>query len=73
MMKTSELKDYSIEALENKLTDNETEMANLRFQKALQQLEKPTRIRELRREIAQIKTRLRETELGIIENKGQEA
>ena len=73
MMKTSELKDYSIEALENKLTDNETEMANLRFQKALQQLERPTRIRELRREIAQIKTRLRETELGIIENKGQEA
>ena len=73
MMKTSELKDYSIEALGNKLADNETEMANLRFQKALQQLEKPTRIRELRREIAQIKTRLRELELGIIENKGPEA
>lgn len=71
-MKTSELKDYSIEALQNKLTDNETEMANLRFQKALQQLEKPTRLRELRREIAQIKTVLRELELGLRENKGQE-
>lgn len=72
-MKTSEIKDYSLEALQNKLTDNETEMANLRFQKALQQLEKPTRLRELRREIAQIKTVLREMELGLRENKGQEA
>jgi large subunit ribosomal protein L29 len=73
MMKTSELNDYSIEALQNKLADNETEMANLRFQKALQQLEKPTRLRELRREIAQIKTVLRELELGIRENKEQQA
>ena len=72
-MKTSELKDYSIEALQNKLTDNETEMANLRFQKALQQLEKPTRVRELRREIAQIKTVIHEMELGLREDKGQEA
>ncbi|MCF7809076.1 MAG: 50S ribosomal protein L29 [Candidatus Marinimicrobia bacterium] len=72
-MKTSELKDYSIEALQNKLTDNETEMANLRFQKALQQLEKPTRLRELRREIAQIKTVLRELELGLRKDKEQKA
>ncbi len=72
-MKKSELKDYSLEALKNKLADNETEMANLRFQKALQQLEKPTRVRELRREIAQINTVLREIELGIREDKGQEA
>jgi large subunit ribosomal protein L29 len=71
-MKTSEFKDYTIEALQNKLSDNETEMANLRFQKALQQLEKPTRLRELRREIAQIKTILRENELGIRKSKGQE-
>lgn len=71
-MKTSEFKDYTIEALQNKLSDNETEMANLRFQKALQQLEKPTRLRELRREIAQIKTVLRENELGIRKSKGQE-
>ena len=70
-MKTSELKDFSLEALQNRLADNETEMANLRFQKALQQLEKPTRIRELRREIAQIKTVIKEMEMGIRENKGQ--
>jgi len=71
-MKTSELKDFTVEALQNKLSDNETEMANLRFQKALQQLEKPTRVKELRREIAQIHTVLKEIELGIRENKGQE-
>ena len=71
-MKTAEFKDISLEALKNKLADNETEMANLRFQKALQQLEKPTRLRELRREIAQINTILREIELGIREDKGQE-
>ena len=72
-MKTSEIKDFSLEALQNKLADNETEMANLRFQKALQQLEKPTRVRELRREIAQIKTVIHEMELGLREDKGQEA
>jgi large subunit ribosomal protein L29 len=71
-MKTSDLKDFTLEALQNKLADSETEMANLKFQKALQQLEKPTRVRELRREIAQIKTVLKEFELGIRENKGQD-
>ena len=71
-MKTSEIKDYTAEALQNKLADNQVEMANLRFQKALQQLEKPTRVRELRREIAQIKTVLKEMDLGLRENKGME-
>jgi len=71
-MKTSEIKDFTLEALQNRLADNETEIANLRFQKALQQLEKPTRIRELRREIAQIKTVLKEMEMGIREKKGSE-
>jgi large subunit ribosomal protein L29 len=69
-MKSVELKELSIEALQNKLADNETEMANLRFQKVLQQLEKPTRLRELRREIAQIKTVLNEVKLGIRKDKG---
>ena len=37
---------------------------NLRFQKALQQLEHPQQIRIVKREIAQIKTAIREFELG---------
>ena len=40
-------------------------MENLQFQKALQQLENPLRIRHLRREVAQVKTALRGIELGL--------
>ncbi len=50
--------------LRKHLQEREAELTNLRFQKALQQLEKPHEIRWTRREIAQIKTLLREFELG---------
>ena len=64
-MKTSELNDLQNAELETKLQDNLDALQNLRFQKALQQLADPQQIRYLRREIAQIKTVLREFELGI--------
>ena len=51
--------------LETKLNDSMDALQNLRFQKALQQIENPLKIRILRREIAQVKTVLRELELGI--------
>ena len=51
--------------LETKLSDNMDSLQNLRFQKALQQIENPLQIRVLKREIAQVKTVLRELELGI--------
>ncbi len=51
--------------LETKLNDSMDALQNLRFQKALQQIENPLKIRVLRREIAQVKTVLRELELGI--------
>ena len=51
--------------LETKLNDSMDALQNLRFQKALQQIENPLIIRVLRREIAQVKTVLRELELGI--------
>ncbi len=69
-MKRSELSELSLEELTNKLSDDQTELANLKFQKALQQLERTSRIKEVRREIAQIKTVLKEYELGIRERKG---
>jgi len=50
--------------LRKHLQEREAELTNLRFQKTLQQLEKPHEIRWTRREIAQIKTLLREYELG---------
>lgn len=64
-MKTSELNDMQKPELETKLQDNLDALQNLRFQKALQQLSDPQQIRYIKREIAQIKTVLREYELGI--------
>ena len=64
-MKISELNELQKTELETKLEDNLDALQNLRFQKALQQLADPQKIRFLRREIAQIKTVLREYELGI--------
>jgi len=51
--------------LEIKLTENQEILVNFRFQKVLQQLEKPQAIRATKREIAQIKTVIRELDLGI--------
>ncbi len=64
-MKNSQLNEMTKMELETKLTDNMDALQNLRFQKALQQIENPLQIRVLKREIAQLKTVLRELELGI--------
>jgi len=64
-VKQSQLRELSVGELEIKLQDNITALENLRFQKALQQLENALKIRQVRREIAQIKTVLHEYELGI--------
>jgi large subunit ribosomal protein L29 len=42
--------------LQQQLTDLKREQFNLRFQSATNQLEKPSRVREVRRSIARIKT-----------------
>ncbi len=64
-MKKSELNEMNQAELENKLQDNLDALQNLRFQKSLQQLENPLGIKVLRRENAQIKTVLREFDLGL--------
>ena len=63
-MRKSELNKLSTDELNTKLRDNQEALVNLRFQKALQQLDHPQKIRLLRREIAQVKTAIREIELG---------
>ena len=63
-MRKSELIKLGQEELITKLIDGQESLVNLRFQKALQQLEHPQKIRLVRREIAQIKTAIREFELG---------
>ena len=63
-MRKSELNKLSADELNTKLRDNQEALVNLRFQKALQQLDHPQKIRLIRREIAQVKTAIREIELG---------
>ena len=63
-MRKSELNKLSTDELNTKLRDNQEALVNLRFQKALQQLDHPQQIRLVRREIAQVKTAIREIELG---------
>ena len=69
-MRKSELNKLHKDELNTKLRDNQEALVNLRFQKALQQLEHPQKIRSMKREIAQIKTVIREYELRIrVDNK----
>ena len=59
------MKELSIDELKSRLIDVQQELEELKFQKALQQLENPLQLRYLRKKIAQIKTVLNEFELGI--------
>ena len=63
-MSKGELNKLSKDELNTKLRDNQEALVNLRFQKALQQLDHPQKIRLIKREIAQVKTAIREIELG---------
>ena len=53
-MKKSELNDLKLVDLDDMISENQTKLQNLRFQKALQQLEDPLEIRSLKKEIAQL-------------------
>ena len=64
-MKKKELEKLNKDELQTKLTDNQEALLNLKIQKALQQLEHPQKIKFVKREIAQIKTVIREYDLGI--------
>tara|TARA_Y100000590_G_C15330832_1_gene867610 strand:+ start:235 stop:453 length:219 start_codon:yes stop_codon:yes gene_type:complete len=64
-MKSAELKEMNKLELETKLNDNLEALQNLKFQKALQQLEDGTMISKTKKEIAQIKTVLNEFRLKI--------
>ena len=57
-MKMSEFKDMTQVELTAKSRDMRQEMFNLRLQQASAQLEKPSRLRNLRKDIARIETRL---------------
>ena len=57
-MKMSEIKDLTLVELSAKGRDLRQEMFNLRLQQASAQLEKPARLRTLRKDIARLETRI---------------
>ena len=61
-MKVKEIRELSTEDIEKKLVESKEELFNLRFQQATGNLEKPSRIRELRHTVARLKTVLKERE-----------
>ena len=69
-MKASQLKEMNEPELNTRLEESLEAIQNLKFQKALQQLEDGSSISKMRKEIAQIKTVLKEFDLGIRERKG---
>ena len=64
-MKAKEVRDLSVGELEVKLDELKEELFNLRFQLATGQLDNPMRIGEVRKNIARVKTVMRERELNI--------
>lgn len=62
-MKVNEIKDLTTEEIVKKEEEIREELFNLRFQQATGNLEKPSRIKELRKTIARLKTILREREM----------
>ena len=56
MAAIDQLKQQTDDQLQQQLGELKREQFNLRFQSATNQLEKPSRVREVRRTIAQIKT-----------------
>jgi len=62
-MKVTELREFSNEELMQKLAENKQELFNLRFQNAINQLENPKRIGDVKKTIARINTIIHEREL----------
>lgn len=64
-MKAKELRNKSVDELNKSVGDLKTELFNLRFQLATGELDNPMRINKVKKDIARIKTVIRERELRI--------
>lgn len=63
-MKVAEIRELTTEEIINKIEEIKGELFNLRFQQATGNLEKPSRMRELRKTIARMKTIVNERKLS---------
>ena len=62
-MKASDIRELTADELNTKLSDLKAELFNLRFQLAINQLDNPMRIQAVTKDIARVKTVIRENEL----------
>jgi large subunit ribosomal protein L29 len=61
-MKAGEIRELTVDDLRARVKDLEDQTFRLRIQKSMGQLEAPAKVREIRRDLARIKTILREKE-----------
>ncbi|MBU5668889.1 50S ribosomal protein L29 [Peptoniphilus sp. MSJ-1] len=64
-MKAKEIRNLSSEELNNKVNELKNELFNLRFRLATGQLDNPSSIKTVKRDIARVKTIIRERELEV--------
>ena len=62
-MKATEIRNMTAAEMTEKLSDLKSELFNLRFQHAINQLDNPLRLQLVRKDIARVKTVIREKEL----------
>ena len=61
-MKIAEVRELTVDDLRTRAKELDDELFRLRIQKSMGQLEAPAKVREIRRDLARIKTILREKE-----------
>ena len=64
-MKTNELREKNMAELTQDLQELKSELFKLRFQHATNQLDNPIKLKNVKKDIARVKTVMREMELGI--------
>lgn len=67
-MKAKEIRNNTLPELNEQLAKLKEELFNLRFQLAINQLENPMRITAVKKDIARVKTIIRETEIKDSQN-----
>jgi large subunit ribosomal protein L29 len=61
-MKVAEIRELSVDVLRDREKELDDQLFRLRIQKSMGQLEAPAKVREIRRDLARVKTILREKE-----------
>lgn len=68
-MKASEIRDFSNDDLQKAIKESHAELFNLRFQMATSQLDNTARVKQVKKDIARLKTEVRARELDVENNR----